>query len=346
MRVAALTVVGLGAVTAANNFGLSEELNNQIEGSLRQNCGDKCVNFWDEVQKSSSADESLDSALKREMEDKQTKFGQLEQSLTSFAQGAPLDVPCFDQKSCAIVEASANGCEYGRLAAMSVYQGLNVAAHTFGVVTKAVCACVDVYTASYCMLRKANPWPCESVSKVYENLLGASSSTWQAVKSTTSSCKAVGDVRAAVSFLERPVLNLHVAETHNSFLQDDFSAAKSAASYYSSMMDAGGDAGRRGVIGLLKLAAMPNAKAIMNLSTIVFKASRLAKRESTPDATRDLALSLVSYITNMPIAVQSSDAATGSYGHTNIVVPSPSRVYGPDRVLANLNAGAHAADAN
>merc|ERR1712188_156883 len=99
---------------------------------------------------------------------------------------------------------------YGRLATMGVYQSLNVAVHTFGIVTKLVCACVDVYTASMCLLKPAFPWPCEPISRTYEQLMGMSSQTWQAVKSTTSMCKAVGDVRTQASFLKRPLLNLHV----------------------------------------------------------------------------------------------------------------------------------------
>merc|ERR1719240_2321537 len=104
------------------------------------------------------------------------------------------------------------------------------------------------------------------------------------------------------------------------------------------MMDMGGASGRAGVVGLLKLASLPNAKSIMSLSTVIFKASRLAKRESTSDETRNLCGSLITFLTGMPVAFQSSDAATGSYGHTNIVVPSPTRVYGADRV-SELAAG-------
>ncbi len=110
-----------------------------------------------------------------------------------------MDTPCFDEKSCAAVEAVANGCQYGRLAAMGTYQGLNIAVHTFGIVTKLVCACVDVFTVSKCLLRQAYPWPCEPIANLYEALLGNSASTWSAVKSSTAMCKTVGDPRLLVA---------------------------------------------------------------------------------------------------------------------------------------------------
>lgn len=211
---------------------------------------------------------------------------------------------------------------------------------------------------------------------------GSASADFSPAPMTNSNIASVvaAEDKKYASFAQRPLLNLHVAETHSdslsagsaaanaalaalessdvarlekiargSFLSGDiqregaeFVASKQAADYYTALLDAGGPAGRRGVVGLLKLASLPNAQAIMNLSTVIFKASTLAKRESTPDETRNLAGSLVTFLTGMPVAFQSSDAATGSYGHTNIYVPSPSRVYGPDAVLAQLAAGAHA----
>merc|ERR1719253_2556143 len=87
----------------------------------------------------------------------------------------------------------------------------------------------------------------------------------------------------------------------------DFAASKQAADYYTAMLDADGVSARRGVVGLLKLASLPNAKAIMSLSTVLFKASRLAKKESTPDETRNLCGSLITFLTNQPVAFSSSD---------------------------------------
>ncbi|CAD7975011.1 unnamed protein product, partial [Amoebophrya sp. A120] len=47
-----------------------------------------------------------------------------------------------------------------------------------------------------------------------------------------------------------------------------------------------------------------------------------------------MAGSLITFLTNMPVSFQSSDSATGAYGHTNIVLPSPSRVYGAEEEIA------------
>ncbi|CAD7976432.1 unnamed protein product [Amoebophrya sp. A25] len=170
---------------------------------------------------------------------------------------------------------------------------------------------------------------------------------------------------AGQSFLKRPsTLNLHVGETaqtssseraattsalmalesgearlletlsqKSSFIQSPLSdlqrlgaeaaVFKDALTYYGGLVDAGD---RRGLVGLLQLASLPNARVPM--ATVLFKCTQFAKKESTSDADRELAGSIITYLTNMPVAFQSSDAASGSYGHTNIVLPAPSRVYG------------------
>ena len=115
-----------------------------------------------------------------------------------------------------------------------------------------------------------------------------------------------------------------------------------ALMYYIKQVNAGGSTGRRGLVGLMQLAALPNSRVPMQMA--LFPVSQLAKRESTSDATRNLAGSLIAFLTNLPYSVQSSDVASGSYGHTNIVLPSPSRIYGAEMTIAELKAGAHAAD--
>ena len=54
------------------------------------------------------------------------------------------------------------------------------------------------------------------------------------------------------------------------------------------------------------------------------------QKKSTPDYVRGLAGSLISKITNLPVISEISDAASGSYGHVNVVLPAPSRVYAGD----------------
>ena len=38
--------LGLSAVSASNDFGLSDNLKNSIESELRKDCGDSCLDFW------------------------------------------------------------------------------------------------------------------------------------------------------------------------------------------------------------------------------------------------------------------------------------------------------------
>ncbi|CAD7975639.1 unnamed protein product [Amoebophrya sp. A25] len=121
------------------------------------------------------------------------------------------------------------------------------------------------------------------------------------------------------SFLRSPLADLQR-------LGGEAAVFKDALSYYSGLVDAGGVSARKGLVGLLQLASLPNARVPM--ATVLFKCSQLAKKESTSDADRELAGSIITYLTNMPVAFQSSDVASGSYGHTNIVLPAPSRVYG------------------
>ena len=170
------------------------------------------------------------------------------------------------------------------------------------------------------------------------------------------------------SFLQkRPVLNLHVGETkstsldaeaaaaraslagleadeardfgkmaHTSFLESpsdvqrlaaEAASASDVMKFYGDEIAMGGDVAARGFAGALNAAAEPNMKA--PLGFLVSKAATLAKKESTPDSLRNLAGSLVTLLTNMPVAFTSTDTE-GSNAHTNIIVPAPSRVYGAD----------------
>ena len=189
---------------------------------------------------------------------------------------------------------------------------------------------------------------------------------------------------AKYSFLQRrPTLNLHVGETksvsldedaaalraslaviegseaallaklaHTSFIRKspvsdvqrlsaDAAAAKDLYTYYGNEIGLGGDAATRGLAGALNMVAEPNMR--IPLVGLIGRAATLAKKESTPDSVRNLAGSLVTSLTNMPVSFQSQDVS-GGYAHTNIILPSPSRVYGPDETIAELQAGAHVND--
>ena len=78
----------------------------------------------------------------------------------------------------------------------------------------------------------------------------------------------------------------------------------------------------------------------MRSAGIVSSCKLLMSRESTPDTVRSLAGSMITLLTNYPVASEITggnficsiilflDVNSGSYGHVNIVMPRPSRVYG------------------
>ena len=83
----------------------------------------------------------------------------------------------------------------------------------------------------------------------------------------------------------------------------------------------------------------PGAKEAMKASGIEVVAAKLMSRPSTPADTSGLAGSLITLLTDMPVTSTVSDVKTGSYGHVNIVVPRPSRLYGADEALLELASG-------
>ena len=287
----------LVGVASAEDLGIMPSLAADIDSELDKTCGSKCVGFWHSVRESNAFGQTLEGALEKELTQTKERYTEMESHLTSFMSDSSKAKIGIDDV-----------CTTGRLGTMATYQSLNIGVHTLGVVTKAVCACVDVYTASVCLLRPAQPIPCEQMQNLYNSALGASNGAWQAVKASTAMCKVAGDPRAQASFLARPELNIHVADTRGSFL--------------------GGEMNRHLLSQLLKEANTPGAKEKMNASLLIPAAARFAKKESTSDYDRDMAGSLITLLSGKPIIFQSSDAESGSYGHTNIVVPSPARIYG------------------
>lgn len=108
-------------------------------------------------------------------------------------------------------------------------------------------------------------------------------------------------------------------------------------------MDKGGYTVYNGLIHALNLVSEPNAQGAMILKMIGAKLRDLMRRESTPDSIRNLAGSIMTHISNAPVA-SSVASSEGSSGHINIIVPRPSRVYHPDAAILAMKAGADAAD--
>jgi hypothetical protein len=63
-------------------------------------------------------------------------------------------------------------------------------------------------------------------------------------------------------------------------------------------------------------------------SGAVSKCAAVMKAEGSSDAMRGGCGSVITHLTNTPVASSIMDAATGGAGHVTVVLPSPSRVYG------------------
>jgi hypothetical protein len=114
---------------------------------------------------------------------------------------------------------------------------------------------------------------------------------------------------------------------------------------YEAAIDAGGYTAYHALSSLLAVAGEPNGRMSMHLYTpLLAKLKTLMGRESTSDQTRILAGSIITLLTNMPVSSSISDEKSGSYGHVNIVLPRPSRVYTPDIDILALQEGARASD--
>ena len=105
-------------------------------------------------------------------------------------------------------------------------------------------------------------------------------------------------------------------------------------------VEAGGRTARGALQELAGLSGGTDARAAMVAAGVVRAAEALLKRAGTDEATRAAAGSLLTLLTDMPVTAEISNEQSGSGGHIEIVLPRPSRVYGPDAVVAESSAGA------
>jgi hypothetical protein len=127
-------------------------------------------------------------------------------------------------------------------------------------------------------------------------------------------------------------------------MMDHMASLRNDVRKLSSRLRAGGRKAKRALTRLIDLMSEPNAKPLMMVSGVLFKCKSLMSSPETPDDTRALAGSLITLLTDVPVTSESSDQKTGSYGHVNIVVPRPSRVYRADKEILELEGGAAPAD--
>ena len=83
-------------------------------------------------------------------------------------------------------------------------------------------------------------------------------------------------------------------------------------------------------------------KKTKNASGAPGAASELLRRHGTSESNRALAGSLLTLLSGMPVAAEVSNERTGADGHVEIVLPRPSRIYGPDSAAMQLSAGVFA----
>jgi len=120
-----------------------------------------------------------------------------------------------------------------------------------------------------------------------------------------------------------------------------FGSLSSQIPNYISAVNAGGYNAQRAYAAMTNTIAEPNAKTVGQLmSPILLRKLRTQMlKESTSDQMRTAAGSIVTELTGLPVSGTVSEKS-GGYGHTNIVLPSPSRVYGADEAVLAAKAGA------
>jgi len=99
-------------------------------------------------------------------------------------------------------------------------------------------------------------------------------------------------------------------------------------------IDAGGHTAKQALRELSALAADPAGRSLIVTAGAVRAAETLLKRPSTSSALRGVAGSFLTLLSGMPVASSVADERTGGGASVDIVMPRPSRVYGPARVNA------------
>ena len=106
-----------------------------------------------------------------------------------------------------------------------------------------------------------------------------------------------------------------------------------------SEVNAGGRVAKTALEQLIVFAADPRVRDAVASSSAPRAAATLLQRPSTDETIRASAGSLLTLLSGMPLAAEVSDVATGAGEHVEVVLPRPSRIYGPDSVAMQLSAG-------
>jgi hypothetical protein len=145
------------------------------------------------------------------------------------------------------------------------------------------------------------------------------------------------------SFLEGPAIRIRLPrgglkEETQSLLSDDGRIAvrvlparriPGGFNELASMIEASGEKSEAAVGELLSLFAQGKiSKSELQQSGAVSRCADVMKSEGSSDAMRGGCGSVITHLTNTPVASSIMDSATGGAGHVTVVLPSPSRVYG------------------
>lgn len=117
-------------------------------------------------------------------------------------------------------------------------------------------------------------------------------------------------------------------------------SAGSSVAALAAEVAAGGRVARRALEQLVALTSDAGARGAIAASGAPAAAAALLKRAGTDEADRALAGSLLTLLSGMPVAAGVSSEVTGGDGRVEIVLPRPSRVYGPDAVAMRASAAA------
>lgn len=142
-------------------------------------------------------------------------------------------------------------------------------------------------------------------------------------------------LRALASLGEEPahrVLTAAAQAEHLSELRRDMAALIPE-------IQAGGGSARDALASLLLLSTQRDSRTVMKTLGVPAVAARLMKSRASSDEIQRLAGSVLTVMSGVPVTSEISDERSGSAGHINIVVPRPSRIYKPDKVLLDLKAG-------
>ena len=104
-------------------------------------------------------------------------------------------------------------------------------------------------------------------------------------------------------------------------------------------MQAGGQQAVLPLTRLTTLASEPDSKQIMRVLGVEASAVRLMQSPASDDRLQRLAGSIITLLSGMPVSSEIAEERSGSHGQVHIVVPRPSRIYGPDQLILDLNAG-------